>query len=824
MRHQQRQADVQSASVFYRQIAEWLWLLVIIATPWLLNPVGEKVFTTPKVALIRSVALLLAAVGAVGWFFSGRPRPKWRNPALWLWLGYGGLLVGQLLRPNAYQWFGSPERQNGIFFQLSLCAIALAIACGLKHPKQWQRLQDAWLLAGLPVSLYAIAQALGWDMHSTWQLNFAGRSSSTLGNPTFLAGLLALLYPLVVARWQIRQQRWLWVGYAGLLAGALGCSQSRAAILAAAAGGLAMFAWQTWQARQKRLFWASVGLAGLGLLTLIWLNLPNASALPNLARLNTLTQSSGRTNIWRAVWPLSRERLLLGWGADQVGTVYAARVGTVLYSSTTTIEQPTAVDSAHNVLLEQVFAFGLLGGGLWLALVGYSLWRTSQQRNALTMPLLFSLLTYLVVAQFGAPNPSEQLYFWVLLGALQAPWTKATPELEPLHRTSSKRWQPSVAVGLAIGALLQILGYGWLQNSKQLTGVGQILWAGIPNSAGVPSLGLGLALWLVTAAGALYLAKPERWQLAAGVAAACAMLGGLGRLAHLAQLVQAFSNPTLLQQLSQLGNHSFWLSIAALWFLAAGLGLLPQLKQQPFVARMSLLVTTGLMCGVAMWQNIQPASTDILLRIGREASRQNQVLLAVQFYENAAQSPAWQDWANLQAARWLVAELNRRPELAQVDDWRAKIDTLLLPLATKPAYAATAWQLRAHLGVLDYTNGQQGADVADQAYQQALNYSAEPALLSEYAQFLMLTQAPNWQNRAEPLLLSARAGDPLYLPTYQLLAKFAQTSSHFSAAEQHAFDAWVATLTPLANAPQQIAQSESQVEAGWQAQPIARWH
>lgn len=127
---------------------------------------------------------------------------------------------------------------------------------------------------------------------------------------------------------------------------------------------------------------------------------------------------SGRVYIWRSIWPLVPERLLLGGGPDTLGlrtdacfSRWDEELGIMLYSE---------VDSAHNEYLGVLINQGLLAFCCFLALLVLLavLWVWTAHRNSVAAICGAGALCYCVQAFFCVSSPISTPYLWLALGLL----------------------------------------------------------------------------------------------------------------------------------------------------------------------------------------------------------------------------------------------------------------------------------------------------------------------------------------------------------------------------------------------------------------------
>ena len=380
------------------------WLAAVIVTPLYFNPYSSRIYEPDKVAVLRSIAVIMAVAwvvrAAAAWLARQREgiadeasageataswRALWRHPivlAAGLVLVSHGVASAFSILPRISFW-GRYDRLQGLYTIAAYLVFFFSIVALLQTRAQLQRLITAVLLASLPVALYGILQHFDVQV---WRSTFdaSERAYSTMGNPIYLAAILSLAVPLTLYRlFEAMRQKgsWLRMGtYGVLLVLQLVCilyTQSRGPVLglafAALFGGLLWtLAYHKW-----RLARAVVGVGAVFAVLLVVVNLPNTplsfvQEIPYLNRLAQLTNaegsSVGRVLIWNGAVDLAAEdpgRLVVGYGPD--ATRYAfyphhtAEIGN--------LEGWDKVpDRMHNESFDVIVTTGLIGFVIYILL------------------------------------------------------------------------------------------------------------------------------------------------------------------------------------------------------------------------------------------------------------------------------------------------------------------------------------------------------------------------------------------------------------------------------------------------------------------------
>lgn len=387
-------------SLFCASLIEASALAAAVLVPLFFNTTTSTVYELDKAVLIRVLACLVA----LAWLIQGLERPlvlrsltagglRARLPPLILPTALV-LLAAALaslvsIAPRVSFW-GSPERAQGFYTILAYVVVFLAARHTLQTRAQVARLVTTIVVASLPVALYALAQALQLDP-IRWPARVAGRPSSSIGNPIFLAEYLVMVLPLTVgalvtAWWAARRQaglsRYLLVGglvvSLGLQLAAIIVAQSRGPFLGLLAAAVYLGLLLVAGAGDRR-WLGSLALAVLtaaGLLLLI--NLPGSplAAVREIPYVGRLTQvlepdelgtQQQRVMQWGAGFDLATSnpaRLLVGYGPDT--TRYA--IGPFIPTDLINLDPARRTDRVHNDLLDTLATGGLISLAAYLAL------------------------------------------------------------------------------------------------------------------------------------------------------------------------------------------------------------------------------------------------------------------------------------------------------------------------------------------------------------------------------------------------------------------------------------------------------------------------
>ena len=201
-------------NVYCEKIIEGSWLTAVILTPLFFNIYSSRIFEPDKIAIFRSLALVIVAAWFILIVLNSRRIgvSKFRNIRTWVknhlnpFTVVIGLMVvsyvlSTLLSVNPWiSWFGSYQRSQGTYTFLSYMVFFLAIVIHLRHRDQLDRLLNVIVMASIPVALYGVLQHFNLDP-IPWGKDTSIRVASSLGNSIFIAAYLIMVFP--ISLWRI---------------------------------------------------------------------------------------------------------------------------------------------------------------------------------------------------------------------------------------------------------------------------------------------------------------------------------------------------------------------------------------------------------------------------------------------------------------------------------------------------------------------------------------------------------------------------------------------------------------------------------------------
>jgi tetratricopeptide (TPR) repeat protein len=195
--------------VLCNRIIEAGWLVALVVTPLFFNVYSRRVFEPDKIAVLRSIALIMGLAWAVSGLEAWRAGAgtckqkldRASNPLLFLALLLLATYVFTTVTsvaPRLSLW-GSYERLQGLYTTSAYLLIFFSMVRFVRTREQVERLITTVLVVSLPVSLYGIIQHFGTDP-IPWDKDVTQRVASTMGNPIFVAAFLIMVVPLTLYR------------------------------------------------------------------------------------------------------------------------------------------------------------------------------------------------------------------------------------------------------------------------------------------------------------------------------------------------------------------------------------------------------------------------------------------------------------------------------------------------------------------------------------------------------------------------------------------------------------------------------------------------
>ncbi|WP_420627419.1 O-antigen ligase family protein [Candidatus Leptofilum sp.] len=438
-----------------RKWQETTWLLLAFLTPLFVNLWVEQQFEASKIWLLRTLIWLLVLLWFAGWMTNSRPKSLPQPIKTVIVILILILALSTALSTNHFiAIFGTLDRANGALTHISYVLLFICVATQIDATSSRRLIQVA-ILTAVPISLFGLAQAAGWQPLPVFT-DARSNITTTLGRANFTGAYLALLLPLTLTASRSATNKLQQLGYGSLFLLELiviAFTQARAAWIAAVVGIGLLWWFQValrWPAKVRWLS-ALAGVATLGITLLLLLQRGIANGGSIVARW-TIWQAS-----LRLLWP----RLWLGYGADTLElhfpSVYPPQL--VYYQG-----RGVVVDRAHNWLLDWSLNYGIVATLFFIFLIFLVLrlgWRqlaepedgVSQQLEALphrwVAACMAAACAQLVGNLFLFEVAATAVLFWLLMGIITAAALPPNPQTIPLASPSSIK-QLAIVVGIFV--------------------------------------------------------------------------------------------------------------------------------------------------------------------------------------------------------------------------------------------------------------------------------------------------------------------------------------------------------------------------------------
>ena len=390
---------------------------LVVLVPLAFDPGGYFIFLPIK--LLLATVLVPLSIAALLWRGEetsvGSPHLMWSAFLLVLVVaalfGLGG--IGS--------WVGSPDRGLGIV-AWAIFAAAFWLGSSIRDRSDIRNVLVAAAAASIPISAYALFQAIGVDFIEWSKGIDITRARSTVGNAAFLGAYLAMIVPvsgrLVFDSAESRGARVIFAlaGVGGLTA--LVSTQTRGAWLGviAGAGVVALLEF-------RKLGLAPVRSA-LAIGAVVSIIVVLATVSPLASRLRTIvdpTTGTGRGRLiqWERTLALISARPILGWGPETYAFVFPQFIDEEFER---VVGREVIPDRAHNVFLDVASAAGIIAALLYAGIAAVIAWGVlrARERGAVTVALAGGCAAYFTQLQFSFPVADLDVIFWLFAGLLVA--------------------------------------------------------------------------------------------------------------------------------------------------------------------------------------------------------------------------------------------------------------------------------------------------------------------------------------------------------------------------------------------------------------------
>lgn len=204
-----------SVSIWCERVIEGGWLLALLLIPTYFNLLSARHFEPDKATTLRSIVMVMLAaalIDALERFANRRVTAEDASKSSWwrriaaiplavptsMYAAVFLLATAVSIAPSVSFW-GSYQRLQGTFTNLSYIGLGVLIAFYLRRREQIDRLVTIMILAGLIAACYGLVQHVQLDP-LPWRGDVVSRVASTMGNSIFVAAYMIMVLPYALYR------------------------------------------------------------------------------------------------------------------------------------------------------------------------------------------------------------------------------------------------------------------------------------------------------------------------------------------------------------------------------------------------------------------------------------------------------------------------------------------------------------------------------------------------------------------------------------------------------------------------------------------------
>lgn len=405
-----------------RKILNTFIICIICIVPLIITPWELDYYYHPKIFIIYIISFIASLLYLVFLINTNHSHSKLDNyAAIYILL----VVLSTIFSINKSQSFsGRLLREEGVF---AICCYVFLFQLTSKFYSFSPRHINFFIFSAVLISFYAIAQYFGFDpvpvdaFRGSWE----GYSFGTLGNPNFLGSYLTLILPISIFSF-IRSKNLLYLFSSGILYFCLICSKTRGAWIGFFLS-LLLLVWLIYINKINfRLIFVVITMFAFITLGHDYLSgrefSQRAISIARDAKL-IITKSperdkagSTRFFIWKNALKLIPGRPLLGYGPDTFDIVFMGN----FKEEAKKYFGELIVDKAHNEYIQIAVTTGIPSLLVYLLIPGTLLITglKNVHKNILIIPLLCSILGYLVQGFFNISVVSVAPVFYILMGVL----------------------------------------------------------------------------------------------------------------------------------------------------------------------------------------------------------------------------------------------------------------------------------------------------------------------------------------------------------------------------------------------------------------------
>lgn len=415
--------------------SSYLGAIFLIPLYFSIFPKTSNVFELNKIVLFRIIILLLLFFSFASFIFKHSLKKrifayiKKRGryiiiPAICL-LGLSVIVIFSDFIKNSF--WGSYERQLGLYSYLFFFLFFLLLIVEVRKKEQINRILMTISLSAFLVCIYGLIQVAGLDPLG-WSESTKERIFSTLGQPNFLASYLLLVLPISGYLFWEFKNKFLKIFFGLIFLMQLFCiifTYSRAAEIGLIAGSVLFLGYYIFRngrnsiiftIKKRTYFFIITGV--IIFLGLLWTSF-STDQKTRIKWTFDISQGStaSRANFWGAslkAWP---KKPFFGYGLENQSEALAGYYDKdwAIFNNVNAI-----TDRAHNIILDNLLAGGILGLIIFLLLNAYFVRlvllniKNNRYKN-LSLSILFGWTCYMISLLFSFVTVVVEIYFWLYL-------------------------------------------------------------------------------------------------------------------------------------------------------------------------------------------------------------------------------------------------------------------------------------------------------------------------------------------------------------------------------------------------------------------------
>lgn len=363
---------------------------------------------------------------------ASRPKRSWLLISLTIYLLMQTLatIFGQ---SPARSFWSNFERMEGLLAYIHSYLFFVIAVSVMRGGEIWRWLLNTTVVVSMMTSLYGLSQLMGAaDIHQG-----STRLDATLGNAAYLATyllfhifILAYLFFTTPAKNKIL--RWVYGILALFELVILYFTATRGAILGLIGGVFLLLLLTAWKrtGRVRKISLIVLGVLIIGIISFWSLRtVPFIAKNPVLGRFANISLTETTTQSRFLIWNMSlqgfKEHPILGWGPENYPMVFQKYYAPEMW------KQEPWFDRSHNVVLDNLINFGLLGLLAYLSIfftASYYLWRKNEREDDwgfLGRIIITCLLAaYFFQNIFVFDNLTSVILFYIILGYIHSVYGK----------------------------------------------------------------------------------------------------------------------------------------------------------------------------------------------------------------------------------------------------------------------------------------------------------------------------------------------------------------------------------------------------------------